>query len=322
MPRVIVIGATMKVFISWSGSRSKAIAEALREWLPRVIQSIQPWMSATDIEKGTMWRTEIAQQLEAATVGIICLTAENLQSPWLLFEAGAISKKLDDAFVCTYLLGIEPSQIIDPLAQFQSTRAQKNDTKHLLKTINKAQRDAALEETILNDVFEALWPKLEQAINDIPPIEEVCKPVRSQEEILEELLALVRAQSRQNLGAEIRELKEEVLGVALRTGLSLQIHDPEIRNTIIGLRQRIVDMEDQIHSMVETHQEIPDIIDRLEEIHNNLHTLIENEKSLLHSKEVLTMVIAVRNLAYRVDEAQKIIEDYNRGIIESNSEQE
>ena len=34
--------APMKVFVSWSGSRSKAIATALSGWLPLVIQSVEP----------------------------------------------------------------------------------------------------------------------------------------------------------------------------------------------------------------------------------------------------------------------------------------
>jgi hypothetical protein len=38
------------VFISWSGERSKLIAEAFYEWLPMVIQSAKPWMSGVSIE--------------------------------------------------------------------------------------------------------------------------------------------------------------------------------------------------------------------------------------------------------------------------------
>ncbi len=43
----------MKVFISWSGKRSRALAEAFRDWLPNDTQAIKPWMSDVDIDKGT-----------------------------------------------------------------------------------------------------------------------------------------------------------------------------------------------------------------------------------------------------------------------------
>jgi hypothetical protein len=156
----------MKIFLSWSGEQSKAIATALREWLPRVIQASQPWMSATDIDKGVMWRTEVARQLDEAVVGIICLTPTNLESPWLLFEAGAISRKTEGCLVCTYLFNLEPSDIKDPLAQFQSTKAQKEDTWKLIQSINNIQRDIALPKDVLSDVFNAMWPKLNQGSQD------------------------------------------------------------------------------------------------------------------------------------------------------------
>jgi hypothetical protein len=85
----------MKVFISWSGERSRAVAEALREWLPNVIQTVNLWVSLADIEKGARWSTDITAQLEECSVGLICLTPENLSAPWLLFEAGALSKMVD-----------------------------------------------------------------------------------------------------------------------------------------------------------------------------------------------------------------------------------
>lgn len=41
----------MKVFISWSGNKSHKVAMIFREWLPSVIQSLEPYVSSEDIDK-------------------------------------------------------------------------------------------------------------------------------------------------------------------------------------------------------------------------------------------------------------------------------
>src|SRR6185369_14317031 len=122
----------MRVFVSWSGDRSRAIAEILRDWLPYVLPSAEPWMSSTDIERGSRWSLEISEQLDKANIGIICLTPENLEAPWILFEAGALSKALSRTLVCTYLFQVGPTDIKGPLSQFQASLATREDTKKLL----------------------------------------------------------------------------------------------------------------------------------------------------------------------------------------------
>ena len=82
----------MKVFISWSGEKSHKIANILREWMPCVIQSIKPYVSSKDIDKGARWSTDIAKELEDSYFGIICVTKSNINAPWINFEAGALSK--------------------------------------------------------------------------------------------------------------------------------------------------------------------------------------------------------------------------------------
>ena len=94
------------------GERSRAAAEALRGWLPKIINAIKPWLSSEDIDKGARWSTDVASRLEAAKAGIICLTPSNLHSDWILFEAGALSKTLKNTFVCPFLIGLDPSDVL------------------------------------------------------------------------------------------------------------------------------------------------------------------------------------------------------------------
>jgi len=129
----------MKVFISWSGKRSRKTAEALKEWLQQVIQAVEPWFSG-DIEKGKRWSEEISAELEESKLGIICLDKENTDEPWILFEAGAIAKT-KDARVCTFLLDLLPSDVKQPLGQFQHTQFDKEDVRKLMNDINQMVKD-------------------------------------------------------------------------------------------------------------------------------------------------------------------------------------
>jgi hypothetical protein len=70
IPRIM---ARLDIFISWSGTRSHAAAVALHHWFPQVVNAFSPWLSS-EIRKGARWRAELAEKLDDATVGIICLT--------------------------------------------------------------------------------------------------------------------------------------------------------------------------------------------------------------------------------------------------------
>src|SRR6185437_3461921 len=130
---------TYNVFVSWSGRRSKSVAEALKDWLPSIIQVARPWVSASDIEKGTRWSEGVSKALDAMKAGIVCLTPENLMAEWILFEAGALSKTSDPKTrVWTYLIGdLKPSDVKGPLSLFQATTAENEDTRKLIHSINK-----------------------------------------------------------------------------------------------------------------------------------------------------------------------------------------
>ncbi len=50
----------MKVFLSWSGEASQAVATALHNWLPSIITPIKPFMSSADINAGDKWRDDLS----------------------------------------------------------------------------------------------------------------------------------------------------------------------------------------------------------------------------------------------------------------------
>jgi signal transduction histidine kinase len=186
----------MRVFLSWSGARSRMLSEALRDWLPSVLQNVQPWMSTVDVQMGARWNVDLAQELQTAKVGIICVTSDNQSAPWMLFEAGALSKIVDAHCVIPYLLNIRPGEVQGPLVQFQAAVAERDDTFKVVSTINRALETLALSDEGLERSFEKWWPDLAATIANISQIVESDPPPRPDRELLEEILNLSRQNTR------------------------------------------------------------------------------------------------------------------------------
>lgn len=192
-------GKSVKVFISWSGARSKALACALQEWLPLILQYAKPWVSEKDISAGERWAQAIAGELESSNFGILCITPENLRSEWIMFEAGALSKSMLDAKVIPLLFSLELSDLSGPLSQFQALKVDQQGLMDVVKAINSISEIKAPEATI-SQLVPALWPQLQHKIDAIPNTDIVGKNMRPQTEILEDLVSQVRG-----LGNRMRE---------------------------------------------------------------------------------------------------------------------
>lgn len=194
----------MKVFISWSQDLSHQVAVALRDWLPSVIQSLEPYVSSEDIDKGTRWSTDIAKELEDSSYGILCITKENIDAPWLNFEAGALSKSVDRSRVSPFLFGVKRSEVQGPILQFQSTVFEREDFRKLIHSLNNAGEEPALDEARVDDIFEVWWPQIEEKLNKIKLPESKKQKDSSSDsgnqnsssEIMEEMLELLRRQHR------------------------------------------------------------------------------------------------------------------------------
>ena len=166
----------MKVFISWSGDRSRNIALALKDWIPCVLQSVQPFMSERDVVPGSGWLGEISSKLKDSQVGIICLTPESINRPWLNFEAGALTRELEGRtnLVIPYLHGFEEEKFTGPLSYFQAVTADQTGTLELVKTLNveiSRLTQFPLNDRVLNDTFDKWWPNLFNRLASLPKVE-------------------------------------------------------------------------------------------------------------------------------------------------------
>jgi hypothetical protein len=188
----------MKVFISWSGELSRLMAEELRSWLPTILQAVTPWVSSQDIRTGSRWLAELSSELDQTNFGILCVTAEALQSPWLNFEAGALGKRITDpkTGVVGLLFGVNHGAVSGPISQFQNVEFARDGMFKVAKDIN-LRISPPLAEALVTKLFDKFWEDLHGAykrnLSETQKSATVA-PKRSDRELLEELLARVRNQ--------------------------------------------------------------------------------------------------------------------------------
>ncbi|WP_076403493.1 toll/interleukin-1 receptor domain-containing protein [Cellulosimicrobium aquatile] len=185
----------MKIFISWSGRESRALAEGLKSWLEMLIQSADIYMSAVDNDPGIRWSSRVTEWLEDSQFGILCMTPDNLDSRWLLFEAGAISKKVGKSRVVPLLHRLRPADIEPPLSQFHMANTTREGVFEMVQSIN-SQLDKPIPDEALNRLFESLWPTLESSFREAVPESSDKVPERPERELLEEILEAVRSLER------------------------------------------------------------------------------------------------------------------------------
>ena len=250
----------MKVFISWSGNKSHRVALVFREWLPSVIQSLEPYVSSEDIDKGARWSSDIAKELENSTFGILCVTKENLNAPWLSFEAGALSKTMDKSFVTPFLFDIKRAEVNGPILQFQSTIFDKEDIKKLLQTLNRACGENGITETMLDKAFEVWYPTLEKELKDLHDVLDVVEEDRSTEAeekhsaIIEEILELSRNNQKLLRNPDTKLLD----GVAeIRKGIEYIINkaDRHTDERRLLRRDSVIFFDEFIHNILPTCQQ-------------------------------------------------------------------
>lgn len=165
----------MKLFLSWSGERSKEFAKAARIWMETIFdEEIEYFMSDDDVQPGQRWVRELSNSLDETDLGILFLTSENLSSQWIAFEAGWMARRLAEGTVFPLLLDIDPEKVSGPLSEFQCKRADLKGMQDIAKAINnkltKLIKPAILERRVRGGMqdFEAqLNPIIQGGKNEL-----------------------------------------------------------------------------------------------------------------------------------------------------------
>lgn len=283
----------MKVFISWSGARSRNVAAALNDWLCRVIQAVQPFFSP-EIEKGAKWSGELDAALEDTHFGIVCLTPDNLDSTWIHYEAGALAKT-KDAMVWTFLHGITAGDVRQPLGRFQHTVAEKEDVLRLLMAINARLGEiggSSLQSQLLRENFEIFWPMLEERLRAAETIAPKAVPEkggkgkdgrRDVREILEEVLELLRNQERSSGESAKQESKREK-----HTGIRIAIvNERDAEDIAVSLKRAFYTF---------------DLVSRVEILDSHKWPILTVEFKMILQNEIVSGILekVSKDIGYRI----------------------
>lgn len=194
------------MFISWSGPRSRLIAQELHGWLQDVLQNVEPWMSQRDIGAGARWGQELDEQLDATDFGILCITPENAGEPWLHYEAGALAKRISASAVVPYLIDMTtPAQLPQgPLSRFQAKVA-LTETWDVLECLNAAMGQSGISDDKLHRAYGRWWPDLERALVSLPSADSPAAGP-TVHEMVSEILEAVRGAARSPIARPMQGL--------------------------------------------------------------------------------------------------------------------
>jgi hypothetical protein len=184
----------MKIFLSWSGDLSRSVAELLASWIPDVLQGTLPWISNKDIDKGAIWFDEITSTLADVKAGILFVSRQNQTAPWLLFEAGALSKGLSKNRVIPLLIDLTASDVRPPLSQFNCSGVTKDEMLRLVLTLNK-QRTEPLTEDQAKKAVNRCWSEFDDPFRKLVAAKtnDSKQEKRPAEDMILEILALSRS---------------------------------------------------------------------------------------------------------------------------------
>jgi hypothetical protein len=210
----------MGIMLSWSRSASHKVAIALYEWLPTVIGDCKIWVCSEDVAAGNLLK-DLHAHSNDIDIAILCVTPENVKSPWLYHAAGLLGAKIGCASVYPYLVGVKGVLITEtPLSAYPWVEADKTGTSRLVRSLSQEialPRQPGTPSGGLEKGWIALKAQLDSIVRGVKAVGEV---VNSTEPLFLEQLpdeALVLLLSACESGGDILHIPF-IGGTAIQTG--------------------------------------------------------------------------------------------------------
>lgn len=144
----------VKTFISFSGSKSKETADALEDFLLKVALNVKIVRAERDIALGQDWAEAIKAYLADIDLAIICVTRDNHEKPWFLFEIGTLAQRAP--IVVLFLLDLAANDLRAPLSDFQTIIPTRDSTWELVRGVSGVPDSSPLQSD-LHEQFHEKW---------------------------------------------------------------------------------------------------------------------------------------------------------------------
>ena len=172
-------GRKMTVFIGWSGSGGKEIAERMKMFLQEFFGPRIDVTFSEEIPAGDVWFSTLTRMLQEAHYGLLCLVPQS-EPAWLLYEAGVLSqttlstlKGNQGPHIAPILFGVngETFRKFGPLAYYQKYSFNSEVIGKILGNMNDVSLAMAEAQTspahgyrapsaLTQTQFDTQWEKL------------------------------------------------------------------------------------------------------------------------------------------------------------------
>jgi hypothetical protein len=156
-------------FLSWSGNLSHKVIEYIKnEILDNIFKNKIETFISSEMGISSIADKTIFTKLTKSDFGIACITSENIEKPWVLFECGGLINKLENnrLYVITVDVNTEMlKRLNDPLLRIQVGQLNMDGFVNLINQICKEvlKIDAA---NYLNLLYQK-WDKFEHDLKVI-----------------------------------------------------------------------------------------------------------------------------------------------------------